>query len=138
MRFLVVDDSHEDVALLRCALQGVDQVEITPIDSGKSALQFLVNRQPWSFDLVVVDWRMPGIAGDELATAFLNNRRMYPQIPVVILSCAIPPPTSQELNDRGAVVIEKPTDLDGYDRLAANLCSLAKRSVSTVPVFSTS
>ena len=127
MNFLIVDDSREDVALLRSALHPGEQVEITPIENGSTALQLLADRQCLPYDLVVIDWRMPGVSGEELAKAFLNSTALRPRIPVVVLSSALPPAVASSLHEDGVLVFEKPSDFDGYERLAAGLCQLAKR-----------
>jgi CheY-like chemotaxis protein len=128
MNFLVVDDSAEDIALLRSALKPVAPVEITPIENGHTALQLLSGQRSLSYDLIVIDWRLPGVTGDQLAKAFLTHPAVNPLTPVVILSAALPPPISEGLHRCGAFVLEKPSDLDGYDKLAVGLCDLAKRS----------
>ena len=128
MKFLIVDDSIDDVALLRSALKPVEHTEITLLENGHAALQMLSSMKSWPFDLVVIDWRLPGMAGDQLAKAFLSSPVLHPLTPVVVLSSAIPPPLSHNLHECGALVLEKPVDLDGYDRLAAGLCDLARQS----------
>ena len=126
MKFLVVDDSVDDLALLRSALD--PQVHITPLRSGTQALAFLSTAQSCSFDLVVIDWRLPGVAGDQVAAEFLSSPMIQQQVPVVVLSSSLPPSVSDKLLGCGALILEKPLDLDGYDRLASGLCDLAKRS----------
>jgi CheY-like chemotaxis protein len=128
MKFLVVDDSLNDVALLRSAFPPSECIEITPVESGQTALQLLSKQEDLSFDLVIIDWRLPGVPGDQVAQAFLAAPRIHSQIPVVVLSSALPPLVSDKLHEHGAFVWEKPLDLDGYERLAINLCELARRS----------
>lgn len=128
MKFLVVDDSLNDISLLRSAFSPLEEVEITPIESGNAALQLLTDRNQLSFDLVIIDWRLPGVPGDQVAYAYLNDPQIHAQIPVVVLSSALPPLVSDKLHAQGAFVWEKPVDLDGYEQLAASLCDLARRS----------
>lgn len=132
MKLLIVDDSVDDVALLRSALKSVEPAEITLLENGHAALQMLCSSASWSFDLIVIDWRLPGMAGDHLAKAVLSSAARPPLTPVVVLSSALPPPLSHNLHECGALVLEKPVDLDGYDRLAASLCNLARQS-KTIP-----
>ena len=133
MRFLVIDDSVEDVELLRSALEPLGPVEITSIENGHVAMDLLSNHEHYcSFDVIVVDWRLPGIAGDQLAKAILGNPAVQRAVPVVVLSSRLPPSVSDGLQERGALVLEKPVDLDGYERLAEELCELANRSKAGV------
>jgi CheY-like chemotaxis protein len=128
MKFLVVDDSVEDVAILRSALTEVGPVEITPVVNGHLALKLLSEAERLVFDLIVIDWRLPGIAGDQVAVAFLNSPLVRTQVPVVVLSSTLPPPICERLVESGAVVLEKAVDLNGYEHLAALLVDLAKQS----------
>ncbi len=133
MKFLVVDDSLNDVALLRSAFPPLECVEITPVESGQTALHLLSNQEQLPFDLVIIDWRLPGIPGDQVAHAFLSAPQIHQQVPVVVLSSALPPLVGENLHKHGAFVWEKPVDLDGYERLATSLCDLARRAkVSSV------
>lgn len=136
MKFLVIDDSLNDVALLRSSFPQVECVEITLIESGQTAMQLVANQEHLAYDLVIIDWRLPGVPGDQVAQAFLNARQSDTQFPVIVLSSALPPPVSDRLHERGALVWEKPVDLDGYERLAADLCELARRS-KTSSILST-
>jgi len=135
LKFLVVDDSVDDVTLLRSALD--PRVDITPLESGTKALTFLSTMQHCPFDLVVIDWRLPGVGGDHVAKEFLSSPMIQRQVPVVVLSSALPPALNDDLRGRGALILEKPLDLEGYERLAAGLCDLAatsSRSKSTATV----
>ncbi len=128
MKFLIVDDSFNDVALLRSALEPVEHVEITTIASGLGALQSLNSDEAGVFDLIVIDWRLPGITGDKLAQAFLKSPTIPSKTPVVVLSSPLPPPVADHLQECGAFVLEKPVDLDGYEVLANRLCDLARQA----------
>jgi CheY-like chemotaxis protein len=128
MKFLVVDDSCDDIALLRSALDPVEGVEITAIANGLRALQSLNEQEATSFDLIVIDWRLPGMTGDKVAQAFLTSPSVRPQTPVVVLSSPLPPPVADQLKECGALVLEKPVDLDGYEVLATRLCDLARQA----------
>jgi CheY-like chemotaxis protein len=128
MKFLVVDDSVEDVAILRAALAEAGPVEITPVANGQLALKLLSEAEQLVFDLIVIDWRLPGIGGDQVAATFLSNPLVRTQVPVVVLSTALPPPINDRLVESGAVVLEKAVDLNGYEHLAAVLINLAKQS----------
>lgn len=64
VRALVVDDNDVSRAIFSEML-GFLQIEVTPAASAKAALEALRSvREP--FDLALVDWRMPGMNGDEL------------------------------------------------------------------------
>jgi CheY-like chemotaxis protein len=76
---LVVDDDsavRESVSLL---LQ-YDGHEVAPVESGTLALAKLAERQ---FDLVITDYAMPGMRGDELISRI---RQQMPRQPILMIS----------------------------------------------------
>jgi CheY-like chemotaxis protein len=76
---LIVDDDEVIRSLLRLTLpdEGYDLVEA---EDGDQALQISDADQP---ALVLLDWRMPGISGEEVLTAL---KQRYPDVPVVVLT----------------------------------------------------
>jgi CheY-like chemotaxis protein len=76
---LIVDDDEVIRSLLRLTLpdEGYDLVEA---EDGDQALQISDADQP---ALVLLDWRMPGISGEEVLTAL---KQRYPDVPVIVLT----------------------------------------------------
>lgn len=78
-RILVVDDdssARESIALLL----RIDRHVVTEAKNGREALEF-VSRH--TFDLVVLDFAMPGMLGGEVA---LNIKRIVPALPILMVS----------------------------------------------------
>jgi CheY-like chemotaxis protein len=80
---LVVDDDTGVRELMRILLEAAD-VDVRTARSGLEALTLV---EKVRFDLLFVDYRMPGLNGLQL-TAIV--RRMYPQLPVVLVSGDLP------------------------------------------------
>jgi CheY-like chemotaxis protein len=79
LRILLVDDEpnvRESIALVL----GLDGHKVTERESGVSALQELEHN---SYDLVVTDFRMRGMNGDELARRI---KAKYPETPIMMLT----------------------------------------------------
>jgi DNA-binding response OmpR family regulator len=76
---MVVDDDEVIRSLLRVTLpeEGYDLLEAK---DGDQALQIAGAREP---ALVVLDWRMPGISGEEVLTAL---KQQHPDVPVIVLT----------------------------------------------------
>jgi DNA-binding response OmpR family regulator len=76
---LIVDDDDVIRSLLRVTLpdEGYDLVEA---QDGDQALQISDARRP---ALVLLDWRMPGISGEDVLTAL---KQRHPDIPVIVLT----------------------------------------------------
>ena len=81
-RILVVDDdpsARESMSLLL----RIDRHAVTEAKDGMQALD-LVSRQ--QFDIVTLDYVMPGMLGGEVA---LNIRRMVPDLPIVMVTAYV-------------------------------------------------
>jgi DNA-binding NtrC family response regulator len=76
---LIVDDEKNIRLTLAHALEAI-QVEAAPAINGEEALAMLGER---SFDLVLLDLRLPGMSGMEVLR---HLHRDYPQLPVVVIT----------------------------------------------------
>ncbi len=77
-RILIVDDDPQSRRIMRIALT-VNGHEITEASNGAEAL----NRIPKSeFDLVLLDWLMPVMGGEETCRAI----RAVSEVPVIVVS----------------------------------------------------
>lgn len=74
---LVVDDEPLVSKSIQLLLQS-DGHRVTPVSCGDEALAFL---NDFHFDLVIMDFTMPGMNGDELAVAI---KQRFPELPVVM------------------------------------------------------
>jgi CheY-like chemotaxis protein len=112
-RILVVEDdssTRESIALL---LQ-IDRHVVTEATNGREAIE-LVSRQP--FDLVVLDFAMPGMQGGEVA---LNLKLIAPTMPILMLTAYV-----EKLNDSDKpvdAVLGKPFAMEELQRAIAKLC----------------
>jgi two-component system sensor histidine kinase ChiS len=78
-RILVVDDEALVCEAIRQAL-AIDHHEVVTASSGEEALAAF---QKDKFDLVVIDYLMPGMRGDKLAAAL---KELAPQQPIIMLT----------------------------------------------------
>ena len=78
-RVLVVDDSDLSRRLLADIL-GRDGHQVTGVEDGEAALQRVAGA---TFDVVITDFMMPGMLGDELVARL---RGLHPELPVVVIS----------------------------------------------------
>jgi CheY-like chemotaxis protein len=113
-RILVVEDdssARESITLLL----RIDRHVVTEATNGKEALD-LVSRHP--FDLVVLDFAMPGMLGGEVA---LNLKRMAPALPILMVTAYL-----EKLNDSDKpvdAVLGKPFSVDELRSAMAKLLS---------------
>jgi|GEM_PF-1127304 len=88
LRVLVVDDSKASQEILRGYLEAMSFV-VSTADSGEAALSLLASeaREGRAFDLVLMDWKMPGMDGVD-ASRHIKQEMDLPHIPVVIMITA--------------------------------------------------
>ena len=82
IRALVVDDDHDIAELVRLALTD-EGCEVVVTSNGSAAL---AETQASSFDLILLDMRMPIMDGWEFARAYQNQPE--PRAPVIVVTAA--------------------------------------------------
>jgi two-component system sensor histidine kinase/response regulator len=83
LRVLLVDDNETALQILGSMLQSMS-FRVTAVDSGEKALQALQDQE---FDLVLLDWRMPRMTGDQLS-AEIRRRLPRSRLPIIIMITA--------------------------------------------------
>jgi DNA-binding response OmpR family regulator len=110
-RILLVDDERavrETVRELLC----FDEHEVVEANNGAEALRMFVQDQ---FDLVLTDWRMPFVEGDELACKI---RELAPQQRILMITGH--PHKPSRVNPVDAILY-KPFNLDDLRQMIAKL-----------------
>ena len=120
----IADDNSGDVSLL---LQGFTdcnvEVDITHAHDGDEVIQHMEGDSS-QFDLAVLDYYLPKKTGVEVTRLLQLNARL-PKCPVVMLTSLPLASQSQELKLAGIrEILTKPSDLDGYGKLAKRLLDL--------------
>jgi CheY-like chemotaxis protein len=106
MRVLVVDDNSSSRTTLKKSLAGF-AFEVTTAASGKAALEFLEKSAgEKSFQLVLLDWKMPGMDGMETARRIRGCSKLLPKIPIVLM---VPAYGREELINRAEKI-----GIDGF------------------------
>ena len=82
MKFLVVDDFSTMRRIVKNLLQELGYNDISEADDGNTALPLL---QKGSFDFLITDWNMPGMAGLDLLRAVRADQRLA-KMPVLMLT----------------------------------------------------
>ncbi|MDP2308351.1 MAG: response regulator [Pseudomonadota bacterium] len=122
-RLLVVDDNDDDVELLRIALKRTDSGLVLSVEkSGEAALRRLAAAVGAKLpDVVLLDWKMPGISGAEVLKAIREAPTTH-HLPVVVLSSSEAPDDLRVATALGATgYLPKPADMGGYLALARSL-----------------
>jgi len=120
---LVVDDSPEDIRLIRDAFslwKGNRRVQV--FLNGVEALNHFKNRPQETLpDLILLDWNLPGIRGEQILE-HLKNEKGLRNIPVAIFTSSSAPADRLRATELGAArFITKPLDIDEFFNVIAGL-----------------
>jgi CheY-like chemotaxis protein len=128
-RVLLADDDFELRHLLSTELRQAGYT-VTEVASGTDLLDRLasdlIESAKPQFDLLVSDVRMPGWSGLEVLGGL---RRAGLGLPVVLITAFGDPPTHRAAHKLGAVLLDKPFDLDDFrGTVAAELSQISPSS----------
>ena len=116
-RVLIVDDHHDVRRMLHAWVKTLGpQYEILAMPSGEEAILDAF-RQP--VDLLIADFRLPGITGLELMAKI---KRRYPDLKVILITGITDPKIRRQVAEAGADAffikpVEMPDFLDAVERL---------------------
>ena len=82
MKFLVVDDYSTMRRIVKNLLHDLGYANVSEADDGNTALPLLQNG---SFDFLITDWNMPGMAGLDLLKAVRASDKLK-KMPVLMLT----------------------------------------------------
>ena len=105
---VIVDDQETARVALDEIIRGIDPgISTFLFSGGVEALQWLENQEP---DLVITDFRMPGMTGSQLTAALRHNPRLQ-HVPVMVVTAADDRTIRYEALEAGAVdFLAKPID----------------------------
>ncbi len=114
VRVLLVEDNDTFRETLELLFGLREEVEVVgSVSSGDRALPLVTALQP---DVVLMDYRMPGLNGAEATRAVLDA---YPEARVVCLSASVTADEVEEVKRAGAVACV--TKDEDFDRLVATI-----------------
>ncbi len=121
-RVVLVEDDPDIAELARIGLADFCGLEFVHYSSGAEALRSVELARP---DLIILDYRMPGMNGAEVFIELRRNKALF-KIPIVFMTASVMPNHVERLKDLGAAdVIAKPFDpLTLADQLRAIYASV--------------
>ena len=106
-RIMLAEDDPDIAELARIALEDFGGFDLAHFASGEEALKGLESARP---DIIILDYRMPGMNGAELLRRIRANPA-WKHIPVVFMTASVMPQHVESLCELGAAeVIAKPFD----------------------------
>jgi two-component system, chemotaxis family, chemotaxis protein CheY len=114
---VIVDDFKTNTVVMRHSLHQMG-FEILEANDPLEALNFFDGRQ---VDLMVTDFKMPGMNGAEL-TKKVKSKSKYTNIPVLILSSEKAEEMKKEARDAGAYGwLSKPFNMDRFTKIVNSI-----------------
>ena len=116
-RILIIDDEAAlaEIVKMNLELSGDYEVEIAP--NGEEGLRLIADE---IFDLVITDFKLPGMNGVEVLERLKEEQ---PDLPVVLFSVYYDDPSAVPASARALAdgLIGKPIDHEAMERLVKNL-----------------
>ena len=104
---LLVEDDPDITLLATIGLEEVGGYKVSVASSGEEALAMVEGAKP---DLLLLDYRMPGMNGGELFKA-LRDAPATAALPVIFMTASVMPAQVEKLKALGALdVVPKPFD----------------------------
>lgn len=132
-RVLIVDDQREVSRLLKSALETIEQgLDVAEAPSGEEALLDARRKQ---VDLLVADFRLPGMTGVELVKKF---RAINPHVKIIIITGVSDPRLLREVQTVSAdAFFKKPVSIADFLDTVERLLGMARTIVKaeTKPPF---
>lgn len=123
MRILIVEDSHTTLTVLTGVMRRLTDVNVTGMDDPEAAMRAAAEE---AFDLVLVDYVMPGMNGVEFIAA-LRATPGYAAVPVVMITADLDRKVKIDAIDAGATdFLHKPIDPVELKARTRNLLALRK------------
>jgi CheY-like chemotaxis protein len=119
---LLVEDNPADRLMLQSAFREVGiQCQWRVIDSGAEAVRFAEFSVEGPFDVIFLDWQLPGASGLEVLATMKRNSNWL-SVPVIMLTGMQSPFHVNAARQAGAYdVLEKPMMLDGWLKIPARV-----------------
>jgi CheY-like chemotaxis protein len=140
-RILVVDDSTADVSLLRVALNQQDEpYELEVLETAEQALAFVQERRNQFHAefhaeepcVILLDLHLPRYDGITILKA-IKQAPVLANIHVMVLSGIASPQEQFKIATMGAIYRQKPSNLEGYLDLGAEIfavCAGSKKAAA--------
>lgn len=85
VRILVVDDSEVSREILTETLLQFN-IQSVAVADGAKAIEHLTDANTGPYDIILMDWRMPGMTGDEATRRILANPLIKPKPRIIMMS----------------------------------------------------
>ena len=118
LRILLVDDSRLARRLITRTLNRMGLEDITEAEDGRAALPLIQHNE---YDLIISDYNMPHMDGQELLW-FIRNKSRQPRVPVMMVTTEGDQSKLAAVQSQGvSAIIDKPFDAAAVKRLIESM-----------------
>ncbi|WNO70667.1 MULTISPECIES: response regulator [unclassified Streptomyces] len=130
---LLVEDDLADAMLIGDALSERGARNLTQVEDGMAALDYLRNSENPKPDLIVLDLNMPRMNGRELL-AIIKEDQALRTIPVVVLTTsAAPDDVTGAYQSHANAYVTKPVNLDDFNRAVQSIDAFYLDTATKLP-----
>ncbi|MFF7203397.1 response regulator [Streptomyces sp. NPDC008141] len=130
---LLVEDDLADAMLIGDALSERGARNLTQVEDGMAALDYLRNSENPKPDLIVLDLNMPRMNGRELL-AIIKDDQALRTIPVVVLTTsAAPDDVTGAYQSHANAYVTKPVNLDDFNRAVQSIDAFYLDTATKLP-----
>ncbi|MEJ8639325.1 MULTISPECIES: response regulator [Streptomyces] len=130
---LLVEDDLADAMLIGDALSERGARNLTQVEDGMAALDYLRDSENRKPDLIVLDLNMPRMNGRELL-AIIKEDQALRTIPVVVLTTsAAPDDVTGAYQSHANAYVTKPVNLDDFNRAVQSIDAFYLDTATKLP-----
>ncbi|MFF3563568.1 response regulator [Streptomyces sp. NPDC002574] len=130
---LLVEDDAADAMLIEDALTACGTRNLTQMEDGVAALDYLRDAANPRPDLIVLDLNMPRMNGRELLAVIKRDEDLR-TIPVVVLTTSsAPDDVSGAYREHANAYVTKPVNLDDFERAVQSIDAFYLDTVTRLP-----
>ncbi|MFI7385572.1 response regulator [Streptomyces sp. NPDC049813] len=130
---LLVEDDLADAMLVQDALSARGARNLTQVEDGLAALEYLRDPDSTRPDLIVLDLNMPRMNGRELLAVLKNDEELR-TIPVVVLTTsAAPDDVTGAYRQYANAYVTKPVNLDDFERAVQSIDAFYLDTTTQLP-----
>lgn len=115
---LILDDDHDDSALLTESFNNHHSLEVKTFDIPSKLVKFLDQHDNSEVVLFIIDLNLPEMSGTEVIRIIKDSHR-FDDVPILVFTTGGTPAEREFCAKHNIEKIRKPSNIDGWDAVAS-------------------